>query len=286
VEIRILGETLARLESLYKKEKLNPGVLVKVGLKPGWNVVIGTEGQCGMAMSFTNSTESFGKPSLNVPRLQSFIKKDLFEVAAYSLKSESWQERAIGVAAMSALSQPLLTPDQLSRRGFKISAEPGGMMSLLKPEDIVAIVGYGGAISRMTSKCKELHVTDMRPRAAFQALVIGDRIEYAPRRVFVYTEQENKEVFGKATLVIITGSSLVNGTFEELMSYRRNPRLTVMYGSSVSLIPDVFFEEGVDFINSYRVSDPARFEDGMLNEMNIEQVVHSTQQSQMIGRQA
>ena len=40
MRIHILEEMLDKLNDLYKKEGLKPGQLMKVGLKPGWNVVI------------------------------------------------------------------------------------------------------------------------------------------------------------------------------------------------------------------------------------------------------
>jgi uncharacterized protein (DUF4213/DUF364 family) len=284
MKIQILEETLERLESLYEEEGFTPGILVKVGLKPGWNAVIGTEGQCGMAMSFTGSSEAFGKPRIDLEQLKSYIGKDLFEVAGTYLKSSSWQERAIGVASLSALSQPLLEPSQLKKRGFEVPEKPTHFSALVKPEDIVAVVGYGGGITQLIGKCRELHVTDMRPRTAFQSILIGENIEYTPREVQVHPEKENKEVLSQASVVIITGSSLVNGTFGELMSYTQKPRLIIMYGASVGLIPDVFLEQGIDGIHSYRVSDPAAFENGVLKEMNMESVIHTSQKSQSIWR--
>jgi uncharacterized protein (DUF4213/DUF364 family) len=281
---QFLEKTLTRLEELYDKEKLIPGTLNKVGLKPGWNTIIGTDGQCGMAMSFSGPTEAFGKPRIDHQRLLSFIGGSLFEVAKSYLKSESWQERAIGVACLSALSQPLLHPSQLEKRGFEIPENAGYFSALIKPDDITAVVGYGGGISQLIAKCRELHVTDMRPRDSFQGVLISDRIEYTPREVQVHPEKDNKEVIAKATVVIITGSSLVNGTFQELMSYVRNARLVIAYGASVALIPDVFFEHGVDFIHSHRIIDPQAFESGVLNEMNMEAVIQRTQKSQAIRR--
>jgi uncharacterized protein len=281
---QFLEKTLARLGDLYRQEKLTPGVLVKAALKPGWNVVIGTGIQCGMAMSFSGPSEAFGTHKIDLERLKSYIGKDLFTVAGDYLKSESWQERAIGVASMSALSQPLLQPEQLKKRGFEVPENAEYFASLVRPEDITAVVGYGGGISQLVGKCRELHVTDMRPRETFQGMLIGDRIEYTPREVQVHPEKDNKAVLSKATVVIITGSSLVNGTFEELMSYTQNARLVIAYGASVGLIPDVFFEQGVDFIHSHRVTDPAGFEKGVLNEMNMEAVIRSSQKSQAIRK--
>lgn len=281
---RFLEKTLARLKDLYQQENLTPGVLVKAALKPGWNVVIGTGIQCGMAMSFTSSTDAFGAPRLDRERLKSYIGKDLFKVAGTYLKSDSWQERAIGVASMSALSQPLLQPAELKKRGFEVPANAGYFASLVQPDDITAVVGYGGGISQLLGKCRELHVTDMRPRETFQGVLIDEQIEYTPREVQVHPEKDNQAVLSRATVVIITGSSLVNGTFEELMSYTQNARLVIAYGASVGLIPDVFFELGVDFIHSHRITDPAGFEQGVLTEMNMEAVVRGSQKSQAIRR--
>ncbi len=284
MKIQILEETLDCLKSLYKQAQLKPGKLVKAGLKPGWNAVIGTHGQCGMAMSFTGSSDAFGEPRIDLERLREHVGKDFFEVAGTYLKSSSWQERAIGVASLSALSQPLLEPSQLRIRGFEVPEPATHFSAQIRPEDTVAVVGYGGGIAQLIGKCRELHVTDMRPRTAFQSILIGERIEYTPREVTVHPEKDNKEVLGRASVVIITGSSLVNGTFGELLSYLKHPRLAIMYGSSVGLIPDVFLKQGVDGIHSYRVSDPAAFENGVLKEMNMESVVHSSQKSQSIWR--
>ncbi len=107
---RAVSKTLELLRALHERYALEPGVFVKAGLKQGWNVVIGTEGQCGMAMSFAGRDDVFGHQQLDVLQLQTFIGKDLFSLAAKYLQSRSWHERSIGVAAMIALSQPLLTP--------------------------------------------------------------------------------------------------------------------------------------------------------------------------------
>ena len=105
-----LNKTLERLRILYKRYALVPGAFVKAGLKQGWNVVIGTEGQCGMAMSFAGREDVFGRQQLDLHKLQSFIGNSFFSVAAAYLESESWHERSIGVAAMTALSVVSVPP--------------------------------------------------------------------------------------------------------------------------------------------------------------------------------
>jgi uncharacterized protein (DUF4213/DUF364 family) len=128
-------------------------------------------------------------------------------------------------------------------------------------------------------------VTDMRPRDAFQTLVVGAEIGYSPAEVHVHTEHENPHVLGNATAVSITGSALVNGTFEELLSYARQARVIALYGASASLIPDVLLERGVHLIHTYHVSDARSFGLAMLNDLNMEGAVQSTQTQVTMQRQ-
>ncbi|MBN2238855.1 MAG: hypothetical protein JW712_03700 [Dehalococcoidales bacterium] len=278
----ILPEILESIRSLYSSASLKPGVLRKVGLKSGWNVVIGSQGQCGMSMNFTGNEAAFGKVSLDTERMKSYVGLSLDEVAEVYIGSKSWQERSIGVAALSALSQPLMQPQALAKRGIKIRESGGGFAGLLKPDDIAVMVGYGGGVPNLIGKAKEVHVTDMRSRDEFQTLIIDDSVTYYPTEVFVHTEPENREVLENATAIAITGSSLVNGTFKELAGYAKNARLVTMYGASSSVVPDVLFKYGVHAVQSYILTDPTAFEEGMKNERSMEPVVHRTQKSQLM----
>jgi uncharacterized protein (DUF4213/DUF364 family) len=278
----ILPEILESVRTLYRSGSLKPGTLTRIGLKSGWNVVIGTDGQCGMSMNFTGNEEAFGKTSLDIEQVKLYVGRNLDELAENCINSKSWQERSIGVAALSAMSQPLMQPSALAERGIKVLESGGGFASLLKPDDIAVMVGYGGGVPNLIGKCREVHVTDMRPRDEFQTLIIDDAVTYYPTEVIVHTEPENKEVLENATAIAITGSSLVNGTFKELAGYAKNARLVTTYGASASVVPDVLFKYGVDAVQSFILTDPAAFEDGMINERSMEPVVHRTQKSQMM----
>ena len=278
-----LDKTLDMLRMLYKKHALEPGVFVKAGFKQGWNVVIGTHGQCGMAMSFAGRDDIFGQQQLDIRKLKTFIGRDLFSVGSAYLRSESWHERSIGVAAMIALSQPLITTESLRERGFEIAEEGTDFASCLNPDDVVAVVGYGGGIKRLIGKCRELHVTDLRPRENFQTMLVTDnKIGFVPEEAIIHSERDNKEVLGNATAVSITGSALVNGTFDELIQYTRKARLVTVYGGSAGMIPDELFAKGVHMVHSSRISDPSAFERGMIYDLNMEAVMQGTQKQQTI----
>jgi hypothetical protein len=146
----------------------------------------------------------------------------------------------------------------------------------------VALVGFGGLVARLRGRCAELHVTDMRPRRQFQALVIGDEVGYAPAWAHVHGPEENAEVLGRADAVAITGSALVNGTMGDLLSYAHRARLVAVYGASAGFIPDVLFERGVRLVQAHHVSAPAAFQEAMLGEMNLGGAIQRTQTFQAL----
>jgi uncharacterized protein (DUF4213/DUF364 family) len=277
----ILLPTLERIRSLYASTAgAHAGRMRALVVKPGWNVVLGTEGQHGAAMNFCGYEGS----TLDADEVRTWVGMPLLDVAQLGLRRASWHERSIGIASLSALSQPFLTPDALTARG--IAVVDRDFSQHLEKEDRVALVGFGGVVSRLRGRCRELHVTDLRPRDAFQSMVIAETITYSPDWVHVHGPEDNPQVLGGADAVAITGSALVNGTMADLLEWSHRARLVSVYGASAAFIPDVLFERGVHLIQAHRVSDPRAFEEGMLEEMNLEPTIQRTQTFQTLRRNA
>jgi uncharacterized protein (DUF4213/DUF364 family) len=271
----VLLPTLGRLRSLYASQPGGrQGHLRMVVVKPGWHVVIATDGQCGAAMSFAGFEQVPGAP-LDPGRVRRWVGTPLLDLAEHTLRSESAPERAVGVAALSAASQPFLAPAALAARG--IEEADADFAQSLRPDDCAVLVGFGGMVSRLRGRCRELHVTDMRPRQEFQAVVMAESVGYGPAWPHLHRPEENPDILGRADAVAITGSALVNGSFAELLAWSSRARLVSVYGASAGFIPDVLFERGVHLVQSHRVSDPRRYEEGVLEEMGLEPVVAKTQ---------
>ncbi len=279
-----LGETLLRLKVLYQEEGLEPGILKKIGIKSGWTILIGTGVQCGMAISFTGIHHLYDSPEMDPEDLRSLIGKTLIDIAGEHLKSENMYARSLGMAAINALSQPLISPRSLLKRGFNVEEDPGFMKKIVRKEDVVTLVGYGGMARMLSEISRELHVTDLRPLHRLQTTIIGREIEYGPNIFFLHEAIDNEIVLGKSDVAIITASSLLNNTFNDLMNYASKARHIGLYGPSASLIPDVFFEKGVNSILSHRITDPARFEFSMANDRNMERGLKEFQRQQAIFR--
>ena len=78
-------------------------------------------------------------------------------------------------------------------------------------------------------------------------------------------------------MVLITGSTLVNGTYDEVAAYARNARVRAVYGPSAQLPPEFFFENGLTHVLSTVIRDVERFEYDMVNDVDIDGAIRTHQ---------
>jgi uncharacterized protein (DUF4213/DUF364 family) len=75
------------------------------------------------------------------------------------------------------------------------------------------------------------------------------------RRLYVPAERA-PEILPGSDAVILTGSTLVNHTLDDLLALISPCTFTVLVGPSSGLLPDVLFSKGVDLIGTIRILDP------------------------------
>jgi uncharacterized protein (DUF4213/DUF364 family) len=278
----ILEETFVQLGSLYKWGGIEPGKLAKIGLKPGWTVVVGTRGECGTAFRFSGPHKVYKGHQVDLEVLKRFVGQNLMEVVSESIGSPLIPLRSVAVAAMSALSQRFLSVDSLGKRGLRIWDDQSFWESVITPDDVVTLIGFGGMVQNVLGRCKELHVADMRSRESLLTTMIGEEIEYEPKRLTLHGSEDDEALLNRSDVVIITASSLVNGTFDDLLRYASHARVVGLYGPSASIIPEMFFKHGINFMMSHHVVNPEKFIDSIKNDMNMESALKKFQKYQVM----
>ncbi len=273
---KILIKTLDILDNLYQENKIERPRVKKIILKQEWNVILGTNNLCGMVINFTGIHAVHGEQKLRdrIDSIKKLIGKDLFDVASDYIYSNDIQERSLAVGSISCISQPFLSSTQIKKRGFN---ECKDIMDMLKPTDTVAIVGYGGFVRKLLGKCKEVHVTEMRPRERFESVIIGENVDFGPKEIYIHSEKENKKVLSNSDIVMITASTLVNGTFDEVIDYSKNARIRGLYGPSGSIIPDVLFENGLNYQRAFEITNTSKFEYDSINDTSLEVALKESQ---------
>ncbi len=169
-----------------------------------------------------------------------------WEMAAWATSPHPLR-RALGVATLNALSATALTrrglPEGVLREGLDALAA-----AAFAPDDRVAMVGtFVPFLKRLKGRVADLSVIDRHPGA----------LKPAERPLWVPPEGAAQAVSG-ASVLILTGSALVEGGLDELLACSGAARLRMMAGPTTPLWPRPFFRHGIGLLGGIRVTDAAR----------------------------
>jgi uncharacterized protein (DUF4213/DUF364 family) len=196
---------------------------VRIGL--GYSAVKLSNGRSGLAWTPSNK----GGGCTHLQAAGTLSGKPAEELLA-GLAGEDVLLRALGVATANAL---VASPNPGAYIGNAL--DPLGITS----RDHVAMVGYFGPL------VKKLQQNGCRL----------DIIELDSTRPGVLTPQEGKNVLGNCDVAILTGTSLITGTLDDLFASLGKPRGVVLLGPSAPLCPEVFANTPLTQISGARVLD-------------------------------
>lgn len=248
-----------QIVDLYRQERIEPGKLLKIGYFPKWTVAYGENGQIGRAFHFDGEHAVYGSlDNMNfLLQLQPFVGKSLFTLVEHLLNETDIQMRAVCLASLNALSRPLNQTEQLTKRGFNICNSED--LGFINSDDLLVFVGYGALIREALQRCPTIHVSDMRPMSNLQTVSVGEAIEYGPPGIQFHDAAENRALLAKADVVMMSGSTLVNGTYKELIGYAGKARIIGMFGPSAQLIPEFLQGGGINYITTSGITDVDKF---------------------------
>lgn len=151
----------------------------------------------------------------------------------------SWDlgERVIGIATVNALSQIVFEahPD-------RYAVEEANLIDVIEvgPDDIVALVGLiRPFVPGFRANAKKLYILERG----------------SGREEGVLPDTACEELVPEADVVVITGSSLANGTVDRLLELASGARTVALVGPTVSCVPDPLFNRGADYAGGIRIRD-------------------------------
>jgi hypothetical protein len=156
------------------------------------------------------------------------LDRDVSALASLA-RSDRLLEAGVGLATINAL----LDVDEeavLNVNAVEVIAEQGAGRN-------IAVIGHFPFVPRLRKVAGTLWVLELNPRG-------GDLpADRAP------------EILPQADVVALTGTSLLNGTFDALMANCRPDAFVVMLGATTPLSP-LLFDAGVDAVAGSRVVEP------------------------------
>lgn len=190
-------------------------------------VTVDGQAQGGLASTLAGGHTNHHKGRMPVTEAGRLLECSAFELASL-LRADSLLESSVGLAAVNAL----LAVDEtacVEVNAADIIAERGRGQN-------VAVVGHFPFIANLRSSAANLWVLELNPRKG--DLPASRASEFLPR----------------AEVVALTGTSLLNDTFDKLMALCRDEAFVIVLGATTPLSP-VLFEAGVDAVAGTRVVD-------------------------------
>jgi uncharacterized protein (DUF4213/DUF364 family) len=204
-----------------------------------------SSGQVGVAFTprDLHDTVCCPRSAAEAPAAGRLAGQDAWNLIRYALASLPLR-RAVGVALLNALSALAM-----ERHGV-----PGGRLldnldalqaAAVRPDDRVAMVGaFVPFIKTLKGQVADLWVVDKH------------RDVLKPDELPLWRAPEQaSEVLSQADVVLMTGSTLVEGGLDELLAAASKARTVVLAGPTASPWPPPFFERGVHILGGIRVKD-------------------------------
>jgi uncharacterized protein (DUF4213/DUF364 family) len=183
-------------------------------------------------------------------RLQGRLAKDLLR----EINAVSGIRRAVGIATMNALAHMCW---QRSQDSMNVELEAGVDAydaANIRASDHVVVVG---AFVPFLKSLK-------RARQRFTVLEINPETLKPDELQYFQPADQAAKVLPSADVVLITGTTLVNDTLDELLRACRPTARVVVVGPTVSLLPTAFLRRGVDVLGGIRVTAPDAFLDVLI----------------------
>jgi uncharacterized protein (DUF4213/DUF364 family) len=196
------------------------GEIKKIVAGAHWTAVLSRH--CGLSSTFHDPP-----PHRMVRDAGDLRQKTARELAQYAM-SDAQLEASIGMAALNSLID-INTDDCLELNALNVLEEKGRGRA-------VAVVGHFPFVPKLKKTAKELWVLELNPRE-------GD-----------LSADEAANVLPRADVVCITGSSFINHSVDDLLSFCGKNSFVLMVGAT-SPMSTVLFDYGVDLIAGASVVD-------------------------------
>ena len=172
-----------------------------------------------------------------------------FELAREAL-GDNGIRRAVGIAAMNALADTCWRRRPHPEAELRLGIDAFDATELRPGDTVVAVGAFVPFLRELKRRRQPYLVLEQDP-----ATLKPDELP------FFRPAEQAPAVVPEADVLLITGTTLINDTLEELLALAKPTARVTMVGPTVSMLPDAFLHRGADILGTVRITDPDAFLD-------------------------
>ena len=158
--------------------------------------------------------------------------------------------RAVGIAAMNALADTCWRHRPHPDTELRFGIDAFDATEIGAGDQVVVVGAFVPFLRELKRRRQPYLVLEQDP-----ATLKPDELP------FFRPAEETARVAPEADVLLITGTTLINDTLEELLGWAKPSARVTMVGPTVSLLPDAFLHRGADILGTIRITDPDAFLD-------------------------
>ncbi len=158
--------------------------------------------------------------------------------------------RGLGIAALNALADTCWRGRAHPEAQLRVGVDAFDAAEIRAGEKVVVVGAFVPFLRALRERRQPFIVLEQNP-----ATLKADELP------FFRPAEEARTVLPEADIVLITGSTLVNDTLDDLLALRKSSARVTVVGPTVGLLPDAFLRRGADVLGSVRITDPDAFLD-------------------------
>ena len=226
-----VGRDLPDVEQVYRPSENRPE-----GQDKKFGVVMLADGSCGFF--FTGFQQI--RERLNDFDLARVVATPAVELIK-QCESEDPLEEAIAFGVLNALSQHLLASTNFT---LDQATDPLGQLHMESAEHIGMVGFFPPLVKMLAGTSKRLTILEKDPKFL--------------SRTGAFEMSEDVAALQSCDRVLITGSTLINNTLDEVLAHCASAAQTALIGPTASCLPDPLFARGIDVVGSTMVTNPKR----------------------------
>lgn len=158
--------------------------------------------------------------------------------------------RAVGIATLNALAERCWSMRPHPEVELRAGVDAFSASGIRDGEQVVLVGAFVPFLKELKRRGISYLVLEKNP-----ALLKGEELP------FYRPADAAREIVPQADVLLVTGTTLLNDTLEDLLALARPDARVTVLGPTVGLLPDAFLARGADILGTVRITAPDAFLD-------------------------